>query len=83
MPVGRAQRPLTLRQSVALSSEKCGVLIKGEDVAVLKVIINRNGTVRAQVGRTTEESPLGWVTSFKGGVEMLRMGNAAEIRGTM
>ena len=82
MPVvGRAQRALTVRQNLAISSQKCGILERGDQVMVLRMIISKSGTVRAQITRSPGARPAGWVTSYKGGVEMLQMSSAAEIRG--
>ena len=79
---GVAAATLVLRSSASLNSESTGVLEKGTAVAVLDVVIQKSGAVRALVALKSdaEQKSIGWVTSYKGGVEKLKMGTAAALQ---
>ena len=82
-PRAAAITPLTIRASSSLISDKVGVLSVHTSVVVLRVVIHKSGTVRAEIANASDaqKRPMGWVTSFKGGVEMLRMQSAAQLNG--
>jgi len=80
--VGRTARPLVLRSSAALGSEQIGFLDRGASVVIIEAVTNQGGTVRALVALEAEGStPVGWVTAYKAGVEMVQVGSAVPISG--
>jgi len=80
--VGRTARPLVLRSSAALGSEQIGFLDRGASVVIIEAVTNQCGTVRALVALEAEgDTPVGWVTSYKAGVEMVQVGSAVPING--
>ena len=78
---GQATSPLVLRASDSIKSKKTGIVAKGTVVIVLQTIIQKSGSVRVEVALSEQPNqPIGWVTAYKGGVEMMRLHSAAEIK---
>ena len=77
-----AMVPLNMRSTASLGAKKLGTIPKGKRVYVLKVIVDQSGMVRAEIADQSDPAKaIGWVTSYKNGIEMLRVGSAAQLQG--
>jgi len=79
MRQAQASAPLVLRNGPSVDADRCGILEKGSNVVVLEEQTLIKGVYRAQIAlKAAPDQPLGWVTSFKAGSELLRMSVAEE-----